>query len=334
MGFGDRSFKAQMREANNRGARFVVLIGESEIAGGTAQVKSMKDGSQTEVRWDGLAGHIRNQEAVPVNGPADRTPSGPFVFLVLLGTFLAYIALSLAFGGSASKPAILLLEALLIAPALVSVVIGKYPFRGAFRTGRAPVKVLILCVFLGIGLGIVSDELDRMAQSAYPMPEEILDSLKKFMVFHSTGELIFLIFTVVIFAGVFEEMLFRGFLQTALERAGRPAKAVVLSAAVFAILHFNPWWMLQIFGLGIALGVMAWRSRSIWPGVVIHMTNNAVSLVFINTDESKLRGYEFRGQVAPLWMAVGLVFTVVGFKLFYRMTEPPGEDPAMKRGLQ
>jgi membrane protease YdiL (CAAX protease family) len=91
--------------------------------------------------------------------------------------------------------------------------------------------------------------------------------------------------------------------------------------------------MLQIFGLGIALGVMAWRSRSIWPGVVIHMTNNAVSLVFINTDESKLRGYEFRGQVAPLWMAVGLVFTILGFKWFFRMTEPAPADPGEKRRI-
>jgi membrane protease YdiL (CAAX protease family) len=268
-----------------------------------------------------------------VNGQADRTPSGQFVFLVLLGTFLAYIALSLAFGGSASRLNVLLLEVLLIAPALASVVIGRYPFRGVFRTGRAPVKVLILSVFLGIGLGIVSDELDRMAQSAFPMPEEILESLKKFMVFHSTGEMFFLIFTVVVLAGVVEEMLFRGFLQTALERGGRAAKAVAVSAAVFAILHFNPWWMLQIFGLGIVLGVMAWRSRSIWPGVVIHMTNNAVSLVFINTDESRLRGYEYRGQVAPLWMAVGLVFTIAGFRLFYRMTEPASADPNDKRGV-
>jgi membrane protease YdiL (CAAX protease family) len=267
-----------------------------------------------------------------VNGPADRTPSGQFVFLVLLGTFLAYIGLSLAFGGSANRPAVLLLEALLIVPALVAVLTGRYPFRRVFRTGRTPLKVLMLCVFLGIGLGIVSDELDRMAQSAYPMPEEILDSLKKFMVFHSTGEMIFLIFTVVVFAAVVEEMLFRGFLQTALERNGRPAKAIVVSAAVFAILHFNPWWMMQIFGLGVALGVMAWRSRSIWPGVVIHMTNNAVSLIFINTDESKLRGYEFRGQVAPLWMATGLVLTVAGFRLFYRMTESRVADIKKERG--
>jgi membrane protease YdiL (CAAX protease family) len=268
-----------------------------------------------------------------VNGAQDRMPSGQQVFLVILATFLAYLGLTLALGGSMSKPAVLALEALLIVPALLFVWIGKYPFRRVFRTGRAAPRVLILCVFLGLGLGIVSDELDRMAQSAFPMPEKILDALQEFMIFHSTREMIFLIFTVVIFAGVIEEMLFRGFLQTALERGRHEAKAIAVSAAVFAILHFNPWWTMQIFGLGIAVGVLAWRSQSIWPGVVIHMTNNAVSMAFVNMDASKFTGYEFRGQVAPLWMAVGLVLTVVGFKLFYRMTEPPSADPDDKKGV-
>jgi histidyl-tRNA synthetase len=63
MAFGDRSFKAQMREANTRGARFVALIGDSEMAGGVVQVKSMESGGQSEVRWESLADHIRNQGA-------------------------------------------------------------------------------------------------------------------------------------------------------------------------------------------------------------------------------------------------------------------------------
>jgi membrane protease YdiL (CAAX protease family) len=267
-----------------------------------------------------------------MNGEGDRIPSGQQVFLVILGTFLGYLGLTLAVGGTLNKLAVLFLEAVLIVPALLFVWIGKYPFRRVFRLGRVPPRILILCVFLGLGLGIVSDELDRMAQSAFPMPEEILDALKEYMVFHSTREMILLIFTVVVFAGVIEEMLFRGFLQTALEKGRHEAKAIAVTAAVFAILHFNPWWMLQIFGLGIVLGVMAWRSQSIWPGVVIHMTNNAVSMVFINVDPWKLRGYEFHGQVAPLWLAVGLVLTVVGFRLFYKMTEPPPSDPNDIRG--
>jgi membrane protease YdiL (CAAX protease family) len=267
-----------------------------------------------------------------MNGSPERMPSGQQVFLVILGTFLAYLGLTLAFGGSRDKSVVLLLEALLIVPALLFVWIAKFPFRRVFRLGRVQPGMLVLCVFLGLGLGIVSDELDRMAQSAFPMPREILDALKDFMVFHSTREMFLLIFSVVVFAGVIEEMLFRGFLQTALERSSREVKAIVVTAAVFAILHFNPWWMLQIFGLGIVLGVLAWRSGSIWPGVVIHMTNNAVAMIFMNVDESRLRGYEFRGQVAPLWMATGLVLTVAGFRLFYRMTESRVADIKKERG--
>jgi histidyl-tRNA synthetase len=61
MGFGARSFKAQLREANTRGVKFVAIIGESEIAEGVVQVKSMADGSQTSVRWDDFVFHIRQQ---------------------------------------------------------------------------------------------------------------------------------------------------------------------------------------------------------------------------------------------------------------------------------
>jgi histidyl-tRNA synthetase len=63
MGFGDRSFKAQMREANARGARTVALIGESEMAGGVVQLKSMKDGTQTAVSWDALPARLQNPES-------------------------------------------------------------------------------------------------------------------------------------------------------------------------------------------------------------------------------------------------------------------------------
>ena len=62
MGFGDRSFKAQLREANARSAKFVALIGETEMAQGTVQMKSMADGSQASVAWDGIVPYIRQRD--------------------------------------------------------------------------------------------------------------------------------------------------------------------------------------------------------------------------------------------------------------------------------
>jgi membrane protease YdiL (CAAX protease family) len=257
-----------------------------------------------------------------MNPTPERMPRGWHVFLIILGTFLLYICLTLVFGGSTNKVHILLLETVLIIPTLLFVWIQKYSFHKVFRFRWIHLRLIILSVFLGFGLGIISDELDRMVQSAVPMPEHILKALQGFMIFKSTQEMFLLIFTVVIFAGMIEEMLFRGFMQGALERSGHEVKAIAVTAMVFSFLHFNPWWAFQIFVLGTVLGVLAWRSDSIFPGVVIHMVNNAVSMAFMNTDESKLHWYLFRGHVSSVCLATGLILVYFGFRLFFKFTKP------------
>ncbi len=49
-----RSMKAQMREANRKGARRAIIVGSNELAAGTAQVKDMETKEQTEVPFDQL----------------------------------------------------------------------------------------------------------------------------------------------------------------------------------------------------------------------------------------------------------------------------------------
>jgi histidyl-tRNA synthetase len=44
-----RSLKAQMKYANKIGAKYTLILGDSEIDAGVAQLKNMSDGSQTEV---------------------------------------------------------------------------------------------------------------------------------------------------------------------------------------------------------------------------------------------------------------------------------------------
>ena len=44
-----RSLKAQMKYANKIGAEYTLILGDSEIEGGKAQLRNMKDGTQTEV---------------------------------------------------------------------------------------------------------------------------------------------------------------------------------------------------------------------------------------------------------------------------------------------
>ncbi len=51
----NRSFKAQMRDANKLGVKFVYILGEDEIKKGIGQLKNMSDSSQTEVEFNKLA---------------------------------------------------------------------------------------------------------------------------------------------------------------------------------------------------------------------------------------------------------------------------------------
>jgi histidyl-tRNA synthetase len=59
MGFGNRSAKAQFREADARGARFAVVLGESELSQGVVQLKSLSDGTQETIPTDQFLAKIQ-----------------------------------------------------------------------------------------------------------------------------------------------------------------------------------------------------------------------------------------------------------------------------------
>ena len=50
-----RSLKAQMKYANKLGAEFVLIIGDSEVESGKAQLRNMANGEQTEVELDSFS---------------------------------------------------------------------------------------------------------------------------------------------------------------------------------------------------------------------------------------------------------------------------------------
>ena len=52
--FGDRSLKGSMKAADKSGARFVLVLGESELETGVAELKRMSDGSSVSVRLNQL----------------------------------------------------------------------------------------------------------------------------------------------------------------------------------------------------------------------------------------------------------------------------------------
>ncbi len=85
-----------------------------------------------------------------------------------------------------------------------------------------------------------------------------------------------------ILAPIAEEAVFRGALLRRLLDAGTgksPWVAITVSALAFGIVHGNVAQGTHAFVLGLLLGWMYCRTRSILPGLVLHWANNTVAFV-------------------------------------------------------
>ncbi len=79
-----------------------------------------------------------------------------------------------------------------------------------------------------------------------------------------------LLFSTVVLAPLFEEMLFRGFLHGRLRRHFTPYGAAALSGLLFAIAHLSVSNLLPLWALGFALGILYDRTRTLWAPMVAH----------------------------------------------------------------
>lgn len=85
----------------------------------------------------------------------------------------------------------------------------------------------------------------------------------------------------VVVAPFCEEVFFRGFVFMGL-RNGMPLWwAIVLSALIFGAAHGDPASFPVLFCIGLALAFIRWRTRSIWPGFILHVMNNGLSAILV-----------------------------------------------------
>jgi membrane protease YdiL (CAAX protease family) len=89
---------------------------------------------------------------------------------------------------------------------------------------------------------------------------------------------------VVVIGPAFEEVLFRGFLFSGFcqSKVG-PIGAIVITSIVFAALHvqYDIYSMGQILVLGIVLGVVRLKTRSLWAPLLMHAANNMVAMIVV-----------------------------------------------------
>ncbi len=94
-----------------------------------------------------------------------------------------------------------------------------------------------------------------------------------------SGNLFTKILSVCILTPIIEEWLCRGFVLRYLLGYQKPWAAIMWSAVVFAALHGNLWQAIPALLLGLLLGWLYYRLRSLWLCIFLHSMNNTITLI-------------------------------------------------------
>jgi uncharacterized protein len=93
---------------------------------------------------------------------------------------------------------------------------------------------------------------------------------------------------VIIFAPLFEEALFRGFLFEGLRQSWWGAYgAIMLTAFGWSILHglqYSVTSIIYIFLLGVIMGVVRWKTKTIWSTFIMHAVMNLLATIALATN--------------------------------------------------
>jgi membrane protease YdiL (CAAX protease family) len=145
--------------------------------------------------------------------------------------------------------------------------------------GFRPVRPGLLAAMVPLGVGLLILNVALLAPLTYFLNLGDPDAASsQNEVFNpdsglSLLELVALAVPIALLAPVVEELLFRGLLYRYLRGRLGVVVAVVLSALIFGALHVV---IPPLVVMGIVLAIIAQRTGSIWPGIVVHATNNAL----------------------------------------------------------
>lgn len=157
----------------------------------------------------------------------------------------------------------------------------------AFRTELPSVRFILAAVLLGVSLGVLVSELAvLLLQSELTgISQELKDAIQKKAAELNTLPLPLVLIALGVVPALAEELFFRGYLFRALAERWGGKGTIVATAIAFGAFHaigisgVTLERLLPSLLMGLALGLIAWQSGSVWPGVVLHALNNSVLLL-------------------------------------------------------
>lgn len=237
-----------------------------------------------------------------------RHPSVRGVNLTLLVSMVLYVSLGLVLQSLSIIWGTIGTEVLVILlPALAYLLIARLPWRQTLQLRWPGRQTVFFTLILGVGMWIIAIWWGTLATRVIgydlPVPPEFYP--------RTLGAAILLTSTLVLFAPICEEVLFRGVVLRGYER-GSAARAILASGVLFAGFHLSALRFVALLPMAIMLGFVAWRCRSLVASIVLHAVYNGLSGGVSLIDGLRPDLLLDRVLFTPLTLAAGVILLIAG----------------------
>lgn len=135
------------------------------------------------------------------------------------------------------------------------------------------VTILPTLVLLLLLISIVCDRI------GYKPPPHPLVSV--FLKEEKLSFILYAIFLSALIGPVVEEVFFRGFAYSAIKKKVGVGWAILISSAIFALVHMNLFSFLPVMWLGIAMAYLYEKTGSLIPSITLHVIHNSILICFV-----------------------------------------------------
>jgi sodium transport system permease protein len=276
-----------------------------------------------------FAARLRKWRGAPLSLP---TVGEAAMLVALIGLLYFYLGrpLMMRLGENGIWAAQLLLLAL---PALGFALLARKEPRGTFALRPAPPRAFgaaLLIILGGIPLGWTIVWLQGFVIS---IPVEYLDAMQRMVTADSPGRVIRLLVVLALIPAICEELVFRGVLLQGLARHLTATRAVAISALTFGAFHLSFETAIRFLPtafLGVLLGYVVWHTRSIFPGMLMHLVNNATVVLLLSFPALGQRLVTPSGDPPWLLVAISPAILWAGLRLLPRREGSAVKIPAME----
>ncbi len=151
--------------------------------------------------------------------------------------------------------------------------------------------------------------------------EEAAAKITEFMTqFNSTGDFIVALFVIAVLPALGEELVFRGLIQTELQRGFKnPHVAIWISAIMFSAIHMQFYGFIPRMMLGALFGYLYfWSGNMIYP-IAAHFFQNGGQLLMMYLVQKETINVDLESNESfPIWLIISFSALTIGVLYYFR----------------